>query len=69
MKRVLSRAGITLVGMAAWLLPNQAKADGWHNCHAAVNGIPFMWSCASQNDCRMNVRVTGNTIYVTTYCA
>ena len=69
MKRVLSRWGITLIGMAAWFLPNQAKADDWHNCHGEVDGKPYKWSCATQNDCRMDIYITERGTRVSLYCA
>lgn len=69
MKRTFVRTSISLVGLIAWLLPNQAKADGWHNCHREVKGVELKWSCASMNDCRMDVNVTSTGFSVSLYCA
>ena len=69
MKRIFLRVGISLVGLISWILPNQAKADGWHNCHSEVDGKEYKWSCASQNDCRMDVYITERGTRISTYCA
>ncbi len=49
MKRIFVRAGVSLVGLMAWLLPNQAKAHS--NCSIAVGGETITWSCPSADQC------------------
>ena len=49
MKRLFVRAGIALVGMTTWLLPNQAKADVL--CSTTVGGVTITWSCPDGTQC------------------
>ncbi len=56
MKRIFVQVGIALVGMIAWLLPNQAKAD--FDCNATVGGISVTWSCRGDDQCHVKVILT-----------
>ena len=66
MKRIFVQVGITLVGMIAWLLPNQAKAHD--NCSTTVNGNYIAWSCPQDDQCKSTV-ILSNPPTVETSCA
>ena len=67
MKRIFVRAGITLVGLTAWLLPNQAKAHD--NCSVTVGGETITWSCPSADMCIVAVTYYNDgTVSVTIGC-
>ena len=53
MKRLFVRAGIALVGMTTWLLPNQAKAHIL--CSITVGGVTYTWSCPDDTQCAVTI--------------
>ena len=66
MKRTFMRVGISLIGMVAWLLPNQAMA---YNCSVTVNGYTITWSCPSADMCFWTITYNSDgTYYVSVSC-
>ena len=65
MKRIFVQAGIAAVGMIAWLLPNQAKADV--DCNVTVGGVSVTWSCLEDAQCYVEVILT-NPPHFTVAC-
>ena len=66
MKRLFVRAGIALVGMTTWLLPNQAKADVL--CSATVGGVTYIWSCPDGTQCVVFIYDHGDYYHVSFAC-
>ncbi len=70
MKRIFVRAGLTLVGLTAWLLPNQAKAEETEeNCSVTAGGHTVTWSCPSDDLCRSTVTFSNGNVSIETSCA
>ena len=66
MKRLFVRAGVSLVGLMAWLLPNRATAD--ENCSVTAGGHTVTWSCPSADMCESTVTYSNGNVSVATAC-
>ncbi len=66
MKQTFVQAGISLVGMAAWLLPNQATAE--ENCSVTAGGHTVTWSCPSDDMCESTVTFSNGNVSIETGC-
>ena len=58
MKRILAQAGIALVGLTTWLLPNQANA-----LKICIWG-GHVWTCPDGTDCALVVVDHGDHFHV-----
>lgn len=62
MKRMLVRAGIALVSMTTWLLPNQAEA------HVICTWGGRIWFCPDGTDCALRIVDHGDHFHVYPSC-
>lgn len=69
MKQIFVRAGVSLVGLMAWLLPNQAKAETEENCSVTAGGHTVTWSCPSDDMCESTVTFSNGNVSIETGCA
>ncbi len=66
MKRIFVRAGVSLVGLMAWLLPNRAMAD--YNCSVTVGDDTVTWSCPADELCEATVTYSNGNVSIQVAC-